>query len=209
MGIREDIANVIGSITATMPEAAHTLRHGTASGKVVQSSARDFAEAVSEVGPAEVARYIATAADFPELDKGAAVELDGSLRVVVSLKTDPIGATYTVGMSDTFDDTRAIYSGTRREDGTVHKFRHTVDILCIRSASEPPELTDAAAFSCEQSWLAAVAVGVWPELTEPRPSDLIEFPDPKRMWETVRLRVASVVRHGGWWILRARPRGGA
>ena len=165
-------------------------------------------DAVSETGVEETCRVLADVAAFPSLQVGEAVELGASVRIVTSCDTGPANALLSVGMSAPMDSTRAIYSGTRREDGTVHNFRHTVDILCIRSASEPPELSDAAGYSCKQTWLAALAVGAWPELTDPRPSDLIEFTDPKRTWETVRLRVSSVVRHDGWWILRARPRGG-
>jgi hypothetical protein len=203
MGIREDIANVIGSIAATMPEAAHTLRHGTASGKVVQSSARDFAETVSEVGPAEVARYIATAADFPELDKGAAVELDGSLRVVVSLKTDPIGATYTVGMSDTFESNSATYRGKRREDGAVRSFQHPLSVLVLESGTADT-FADALAPSYAVVYLVALRAEDWPEVTAPEVSDTIEVaPD----CHPVTLKVSTVSRHGGWYVLKCRTKG--
>ena len=209
MGLREDIANAIGSLAATLPEMSAEMRHGTESGQVVRTSGHDFAETVSESGPAEAVRYIANARDFPTLEKGAAVGLDGSLRVVVGMKSDPVGATYTIGLSDALDGLTAVYSGTRREDGKVQKFRHAIDLFAIREAAPPPELADSAALSGEQSYLACVAVDTWPETSPPQTGDAIEFTDTKRTWETVRLKVASVVRHDGWWMLRARPRGGA
>ena len=76
MSLREDFRNALGSIAAAVPEAVRTMRHGeTEQGAVVQSSSRDFAEAVSDAAPAEAARYVANAADFPTLEQGAAVEL--------------------------------------------------------------------------------------------------------------------------------------
>lgn len=107
MSLREDFRNALGSIAAAVPEAVRTMRHGEEErGQVVQSSSRDFADPVSDTSPAEVARYIANAADFPTLDEGAAVSLGESLRVVVSLKTDPVGATFTVGLSAEMCETR-------------------------------------------------------------------------------------------------------
>ena len=116
MGLREDFRNALGAIATAAPEAVRTMRHGEdESGAVVQSSSRDFAEPVSDAAPTEAARYIANAADFPTLEQGAAVELGGSLRVVVSMKTDPVGATFTVGLSAEFEKCPAAYAGTRRE----------------------------------------------------------------------------------------------
>lgn len=210
MGIREDMRAALGSIAAAVPESVRTMRHGDGEcGAVVQTSSRDFAESVSESGPAEAARFVADGVDFPTLEEGAAVELDGSLRVVTSLKADPVGATFTVGLSAEFEKCPASYSGTRRENGAVRALRHPLDVLCLRSAADPSLSAEAAAFNFEQSYVVCVSSGAWPEVSEPRPGDDIEFTDPHRAWETVRLRVVSAVRHEGWWILRARRRGGA
>lgn len=210
MGLREDIRNALGTIVAAVHDSARTMRHGEdETGTVVQTSSRDFAESVSESGPTEAARFVADGADFPTLEEGAAVELDGSLRVVTSLRADPVGATFTVGLSAEFEKCPASYSGTRRENGTVRTLRHPLDILCLRSAADPSLSAEAAAFNFEQSYIVCVSSRAWPEVSEPRPGDDIEFTDPHRAWETVRLRVVSAVRHEGWWILRARQRGGA
>lgn len=174
----------------------------------IGTSARGGDE-VSETGAEENCRVLADVASFPLLRVGVVVKLGASVRIVTSCDTGPANALLSVGMSAPLDATRAICSGTRREDGTAHKFRHAVDILCMRSASEPPELAEAAAMCGEQSYLACVAVDTWPETFPPQTGDAIEFTDTKRTWETVRLKVASVVRHDGWWMLRARPRGGA
>lgn len=210
MGIREDIRSALGTIAAAVPEAVRTMRHGEGEcGAVVQSTSREFADPVSESGPAEAARFVASGADFPTLDEGAAVELDGSLRVVTSLRSDPVGATLSVGLSAAFDRCPAAYRGVRRDGGTSHRVSRTVEILCIRAAAEPPDIGDAPSISLFQSWLVCIAADAWLDVAPPQTADSIEFVDPRSGWETVRLRVASVVRHGGWWMLKARPRGGS
>lgn len=199
MSLREDFRNALGSIAAAVPEAVRTMRHGeTEQGAVVQSSSRDFAEAVSDTAPAEAARYVANAADFPTLDEGAAVELGGSLRVVVSMKSDPVGATFTVGLSAAFSRFRAAYA--RR--GSGHDF--PVPVLALEDAALPSAYADAAAPASGQSWTVCVSAAEWPEPQPPQTGDGIRLDAPSG---EARLKVASAVRHGLLWMLRARPRG--
>ena len=209
MGLREDFRNALGSIAAAVPEAVRTMRHGeTEQGAVVQSSSRDFAEAVSDAAPAEAARYVANAADFPTLDRGAAVELGESLRVVVSMKTDPVGATVTVGLSAEFEKCPATYSGTRRArpdspapSGVVH-IKHPLDILLLENGTAD-NYTDALAPTYATAYIAAIRRTDWPETSEPDPSDTIEVaPD----GHPLTLKVSTVTRHGGWYILKCRTR---
>lgn len=203
MGLREDFRNALGSIAAAVPEAVRTMRHGeTEQGAVVQSSSRDFAEAVSDAAPAEAARYVANAADFPTLDEGAAVELDESLRVVVSMKTDPVGATFTVGLSAEFEKCPAAYKGTRRENGKARTIQHPLDILLLENGTAD-NYTDALAPTYATAYTVAVRRTDWPEVTDPEPSDTIEVaPDV----HPLILKVSTVTRHGGWYILKCRTR---
>ena len=203
MGLREDFRNALGSIAAAVPEAVRTMRHGeTEQGAVVQSSSRDFAEAVSDTAPAEAARYVANAADFPTLDEGAAVELDESLRVVVSMKTDPVGATFTVGLSAEFEKCPAAYKGTRREAGRVRQIKHPLDILLLENGTAD-NYTDSLAPTYATAYTVAVRRTDWPEVTDPEPSDTIEVaPD----GHPLTLKVSTVTRHGGWYILKCRTR---
>lgn len=203
MGLREDFRNALGSIAAAVPEAVRTMRHGeTEQGAVVQSSSRDFAEAVSDTAPAEAARYVANAADFPTLEQGAAVELGGSLSVVVSMKTDPVGATFTVGLSAEFEKCPAAYKGTRRENGKARTIQHPLDILLLENGTAD-NYTDALAPTYATAYIAAIRRADWPEVTDPEPSDTIEVaPD----GHPLTLKVSTVTRHGGWYILKCRTR---
>lgn len=203
MGLREDFRNAVGSIAAAVPEAVRTMRHGeTEQGAVVQSSSRDFAEAVSDAAPAEAALYVANAADFPTLDDGSAVELDESLRVVVSMKSDPVGATFTVGLSAEFEKCPAAYKGTRRENGKARTIQHPLDILLLENGTAD-NYTDALAPTYATAYTVAVRRTDWPEVSDPEPSDTIEVaPD----GHPLILKVSTVTRHGGWYILKCRTR---
>ena len=204
MSLREDFRNALGSIAAAVPEAVRTMRHGeTEQGAVVQSSSRDFAEAVSDAAPAEAARYVANAADFPTLEQGAAVELGESLRVVVSMKTDPVGATFTVGLSAEFEKCPAAYKGTRRENGKARTIQHPLDILLLENGTAD-NYTDALAPTYATAYIAAIRRADWPEVSDPEPSDTLEVaPD----GHPLILKVSTVTRHGGWYILKCRTRG--
>ena len=204
MGLREDFRNALGSIAAAVPEAVRTMRHGeTEQGAVVQSSSRDFAEAVSDAAPEEAARYVANAADFPTLEQGAAVELGESLRVVVSMKTDPVGATFTVGLSAEFEKCPAAYKGTRREAGHVRQIKHPLDILLLENGTAD-NFADALAPTYATAYTVAIRRDDWPEVSDPEPSDTIEVaPD----GHPLTLKVSTVTRHGGWYILKCRTRG--
>ena len=204
MSLREDFRNALGSIAAAVSEAVRTMRHGeTEQGAVVQSSSRDFAEAVSDAAPAEAARYVANAADFPTLEQGAAVELGESLRVVVSMKTDPVGATFTVGLSAEFEKCPAAYKGTRRENGKARTIQHPLDILLLENGTAD-NYTDALAPTYATAYIAAIRRADWPEVSDPEPSDTIEVaPD----GHPLTLKVSTVTRHGGWYILKCRTRG--
>lgn len=204
MSLREDFRNALGSIAAAVPEAVRTMRHGeTEQGAVVQSSSRDFAEAVSDAAPAEAARYVANAADFPTLEQGAAVELGESLRVIVSMKSDPVGATFTVGLSAEFEKCPAAYKGTRRENGKARTIQHPLDILLLENGTAD-NYTDALAPTYATAYIAAIRRADWPEVSDPEPSDTIEVaPD----GHPLTLKVSTVTRHGGWYILKCRTRG--
>ena len=204
MGLREDFRNALGAIATAAPEAVRTMRHGEdESGAVVQSSSRDFAEPVSDAAPAEAARYVANAADFPTLEQGAAVELGGSLRVVVSMKTDPIGATFTVGLSAEFEKCPAAYAGTRRESGAVRNIRHPLDLLILENGTAD-NFADALAPTYATAYTVAIRREDWPEVSDPEPSDTIEVAPGGH---PITLKVSTVTRHDGWYILKCRTRG--
>lgn len=203
MGLREDFRNALGAIATAAPEAVRTMYHGEdETGAVVQSSSRDFAEAVTDAAPAEAARYVANAADFPTLEQGSAVELGESLRVVVSLKADPVGATFAVGLSAEFEKTPAAYSGTRREAAGVRQIRHPLDVLMLENGTADT-YANADAPSYARSYTVAIRREDWPEVTDPDPSDRL---DAAPCGRPIALKVSSVTRHDGWYILKCRTR---
>ena len=205
MALREDFRNALAAIAATVPDATHTMRHGeNESGAIVQSSSRDFADPVSESGPAQAARFIANAALFPTLEIGAAVELDGSLRVVVSLNTDPIGATLAIGLSPEFEKCPAAYSGTRRENGGSRQIKHPLDILLLESGTAD-NFSGALAPTYATAYVVAIRRADWPEASAPEISDSLAVLRHAACGE-LALKVSSVTRHGGWYILKCRTR---
>ncbi len=204
MGLREDFRNALGAVAAAAPDAVRTMCHGeTERGAVVQSSSRDFAEPVSDAAPATAARFVANAADFPTLDRGAAVELDGSLRVVVSMKQDAVGATFTVGLSAEFEKCPSSYTGTRRESGRVRTIRHPLDVLLLESGTADA-YSGAFAPSYAAVYTVAVRRGDWPEISDPETSDALEVAPGGH---PLTLKVSAVTRHGGWFILKCRTKG--
>lgn len=203
MGIREDIAQAIGSLAGSLPEASRVMLHGEERGNVLQSSGRDFADVVSDAGPVEVARFIARTFDFPTLDEGAAVELDGTLRVVVSLKGDPIGATFTVGLSAEFEKCPAAYRGVRREEGAVRHIAHPFDALVLETGTAEA-YTNALAPSYARTYTIAIRRADWCEATGPEPTDTVEVAPGG---EPVKLKVSAVERHGGFYLLKCRTKG--
>ena len=158
---------------------AALMSHGGRSASVSRVGSVQFGEdAISAAAPAEAVRVLALYEDFPLLDKGDPVELDGSLHVVTSARRDASGASLTVGLSAAFSRFRAAYA--RRGSGPAFP----VPVLALEDAALP---------SAE-----------WPEPKPPQTGDGIRLDAPSG---EARLKVASAVRHGLWWMLRARPRG--
>ena len=204
MGLREDFRNAFASMAASFADAAQTMRHGeTERGLVVQSSSRKYGDPVSDNAPEEAAQIVANAADFPTLEEGAAIELGASLRVVTSLKSDPVGATYTVGVSAAFDKTPATYKGTRRENARARSFAHPLDVLLLEGGTADG-YADAIAPSYSTVYTVAIRREDWPEVSAPEVSDAIEVAP---AGHPLALKVSTVAAHGGWFILKCRTRG--
>lgn len=212
MGLREDFRNALGAIASAAPEATATMRHGEEHGTIVQASSRDFAGAVSDMAPDEAARYVANAADFPTLEVGSAVEIavanaphisSPSFRAIVSMKLDAVGATVTIGMSAEFDKCPASYIGTRRAGNAVRTLRHSLDVLILENGTAD-NFTDALAPTYATAYTVAIRRADWPEEAGPEIGDTIEAaPD----YGAIVLKVSTVTRHDGWYILKCRTRG--
>ena len=198
------IQAAIASLSASLPDASLRMRHGEAEGDVLSASSRDLSgETVTADGPQETRRVVGRSCDFPSVAKGSAVELAGEVRVVTSARTDPVGASLTLGLSAPLDDMRVSY--TRRGSRSF-----PVPVLALEDASVPSAYADAAAHLEGQTWTVCIVASEWPDASAPAVGDEIRLCDERRgMAADVRLRVASVVADGERWTLRARPRGAA
>ncbi len=198
----EYVAAALRCLRATsLAGNAARMSHGGRAAPVARVGSVQFGEdAISADAPAEAVRVLALAADFPLLSKGEPVELDGSLHVVTSARRDASGASLTVGLSAAFGRFRAAYA--RRGSGPAFP----VPVLALEDAALPSAYADAAAPASGQSWTVCVPASEWPEPTPPQVGDEIRLDAPSG---EARLKVASAVRSGAWWLLRARPRGAA
>ena len=203
------IENALADISAALPDASLEMRHGTAAGPVISVSSVEMSgETISGEMPQERRRVIGKHSDFPELAEGSLVELGGVPHIVTSLRTDPVGASMTAGLSEALTDCRASYAGKRRVDGVLMAINLPLDILAIENAALPNPYADAPAPTITQSWTCCAAVEAWTENTPPQTGDEIAFSIVRNgIVEDVRLLVSTVVRNHGWWILTARPRG--
>lgn len=198
----EYVAAALRCLRATsLAGNAARMSHGGLAAPVARVGSVQFGEdAISADAPAEAVRVLALAADFPLLAKGDPVELDGSLHVATSARRDASGASLTVGLSAAFGRFRAAYA--RRGSGPAFP----VPVLALEDAALPSAYADAAAPASGQSWTVCVPAAEWPEPQPPQTGDGIRLDAPSG---EARLKVASAVRSGAWWLLRARPRGAA
>ena len=204
MGLRDDFRGALDAIISSASDATHVMRHGEdEEGRVVQSSSRDFTDEVAGDAPAVASSVIANAAHFPTLERGSAVEIGGSLRVVVSLKEDAVGATFTAGLSAPFERTAATYSGRRRGATGARSLLLPIDVLYVENGVADG-YSDASAPAYALSYTLAVRADDWPDETAPETADSVEIaPD----GHSATLKVSSVERHDGWYILKCRTRG--
>ncbi len=199
---REYVAAALRGLRAG-PLAGNAARmsHGGRSGTATRVGSVQFGEdAISSDAPAEAVRVLVLAADFPGLRRGDPVELDGSLHAATSARLDASGAFLAVGLSDALERIPCAYA--RRRGALSFRLR----VFALEDAALPSAYADAAAPASGQSWTVCVPAAEWPEPSPPHTGDEIRLDAPSG---EVRLKVASAVRSGAWWLLRARPRGAA
>ena len=192
-----------------MPDCSETLRHGERSATVTRVGSISRGEdALTGSDVNEGVRVLASASDFPTLERGEAVELGGSLRVVTSLRSDPVGASLSVGLSAAFGECPAAFSGRRASasSSSARTIAFTLDALALEDAAAPSAPGDPLGPSGGRTWTVCVRAADWPETEPPQTGDEIRIVAPGDGRE-LRLRAASVSRGGGWWTIRARPRG--
>lgn len=187
-----------------LPDCSEVLRHGERTAKVTRIGSPYVGnDPLTGDDVAEAVRVLAFVADFPALCKGEAVELGQTFRVVTSCRMDIAGAGYTVGLSAAFEKCPATYSGTRREAGHVRQIKHPIDVLLLETGTAD-NYADALAPTYATAYTVAVRRTDWPEVTEPEPSDVLEVAPGGHPFA---LKVSTVTRHDGWYILKCRTRG--
>ena len=184
-------AAVAGLRSRLMPDGSETLCHAGRSAVVTRVGSLSRGEdAMSGADVNEEVRVIALAIDFPELAKGRLVSLSGKWRIVTSARTDPAAATLSVGMSAELEKCRASY----RRPGT--KIAQPVDVLAVEGEVIEPNGEAFAPTPC-RVWHVAVPEEGWYEPTEPQVGDRLDL-------DGANLRVASVAKSDGFWVLEAR-----
>ncbi len=197
------MAKLRGSL---IPDCSEVLRHGGRSAEVTRvGSVSKGGDAMTETDVSESIRVLADAADFPDLSQGNVVTLGDEIHIVTSCRADISRKLLTVGLSSSLLECPAEYTGTRRVHGRVRNLDFTQTVLALE-ASGIDYGGDVAAPSVIQTWVVCIAVDLWPDETPPGISDALELHHPQGGLSL--LRVSSVVRHDGYWILRARPREG-
>ena len=184
-------AAVAGLRSRLMPDCSETLGHAGRSAVVTRVGSLSRGEdAMAGADVNEDVRVLALASDFPELEKGRLVSLSGKWRIVTSASTDPAAATLSVGMSQELEKCRASY----RRPGT--KIAQPVDVLAVEGEVMEPN-GEAFAPTPFRQWYVAVPEEGWYEPTEPQVGDRMEL-------DGTSLRVASVAKRDGFFILEAR-----
>lgn len=182
-----------------MPDCSVVLRQGEHSATVTRvGTTQRGGDALMGEGINEGVRVLASAADFPGLAKGSAVELGDSFRVVVSASTDPAGAALSISLSAEFENHPATYRGTRREGEKARTFRIPLNVLLL-DGGPASNFDDAIAPTCATSYTAAVRRTDWPESSDPELGDVMEVALDGR---PVVVKVSAVARHEGWFILK-------
>ena len=174
-----------------MPDCSMVLCHAGRCATVTRVGSRSRGEDVlSETDIGEDVRALAVASEFPELSKGSLVSLSGKSRIVTSARTDPAAATLSIGMSAALEKCRVTY----RRPGT--RIAQPVNVLAVEGEVIEPNGEAFAPTPC-RVWHVAVPEEGWYEPTEPQVGDRLDL-------DGTSLRVASVAKRDGFFILEAR-----
>lgn len=192
--MKSAIENAIASLHASLPGASFQMRHGNYVGRVLATSSQELSgETLSADYPQEVRRVTGVRSDFPALTRGSTVRLGDEMRIVTSAKEDPLAASFSCGLSASMNEIVATYT---RAGTAIWSAAH---LLAVES-----EVIDAAsdnfAPTTARAWFVCVSSEEWYERkTEPQIGDTIK-------WDGGHVRVASVTKADGLYILTCRSR---
>lgn len=199
MGLMSDIQSLIGDVAASLPDAAHRLSFNDFEVVALQASAVEFVDAVSDDAPAETMRcVVSSAGGMSGLEPGAAVSFDGGFRTVTSLKSDPVGASLTVGLSASYESLTIGVKG-RRVGGAVDT---SVPALMTENGVTKA-YSGSFAPSYASGFTVAVRVEDWTERWPPEIGDAMECA-PGGSFRS--LKVSAVAAKGGYYVMTCRAR---
>ena len=204
----EYIASAIRNVRSSlMPDCIATLAHGAYCAEVTRvGTASRGDDGVADVSPVESARVLALASDFPFVSKDDSVTLDGEMRIVTSVRTDPSRSSMTIGMSGVLTKYAATVTGARPRGGSV---RLPVELLANDNGLAT-EYGDGLSPTTVHAWTVLVHKEVWHDAGAPEIGDELRldamadggyFVD-----HGIRLRVSRVTERETHWIIAARSR---
>lgn len=192
------VEDALSGVATALPDAVRQLTHGYEAGNAIKSSSVEMSgEAVSVSGAIEKFRVIAKASDFPTIAADALVTFADAPHIVTSLRSDPISASLTIGLSEPLSRCFASVRGSR---GSNH-FNTPINLLAVNNGLGT-DYADGYAPVEVYSWTLCVAIDDWLWDGEPHIGD--EFRFEKSGSQVVK--VARCTRRDGFFILNARSR---
>lgn len=188
------IEAAISALHQSIPSASHQMCHGSYVGRVLATSGIEITgETITAEYPQEVRRLTGMCSEFPLLTRGSTIELDERKHIVTSVRKDPIGASISFGLSSPMDEIVATYT---RAGTAIWSAAH---LLAVES-----EVLDVAgenfAPTTTRAWFICISADEWYEqASEPQIGDTIK-------WVSGHVRVASVAKHDGLYVLTCRAR---
>jgi len=193
------IENALVGVASALPDAVLTMVHEGETGNAIKSSSVDLSgEAASESGAVEKSRVVVTASQFHALGSDSLVTVGDAPHIVTSLKTDPVGATKTVGLSEPLSNVYAQIIGVRGS----RTIRFPLDILAENNGLAT-DMTDGYAPTMIHSWTLCIAVDSWPVDGEPQIGDEFRF---EKDGAEIRVKTARCNRRERHYIINARSR---
>lgn len=188
------IEAAIAALHQSIPSASHQMRHGNYVGRVLAVSGVELTgETLTADYPQEVCRVTGVVSEFPDITRGSTVEMDGKMHIVTSARKDPVGASVVMGLSSSMAEIVASYT---RASTPIWQGAHLLavesDILDVAGENYAP--------TTARAWFVCISADEWYETkSEPQIGDTIK-------WDGGHVRVASVAKHDGLYILTCRSR---
>ena len=195
----ETIQLALASVGQSLPDAVRTMCHGRETGDAIKSSSVEMSgEAATESGAVEKSRVIVCAANFPTLGSDSLVEIGGVQYLTTSMRTDPVGASATVGISSPLSNVPATWTGTRK----ARRISVPLDILAENNG-RTADVLDGFSTSSTDSWTIVISADDWIDTDGPQEGDESRFDNRGAL---VTVRASRVLKKDGYYLVNARSR---